>query len=1119
MEFLLFIFGVFTLSVAWRARSEARQAKKLAADLQRQLAELRETVVAAVMRPQTARADASAPVAPAAAPAASYAQSWAAKSPPATEPVAPPRAAPPPTAADIAAFDPTRPLRAAQPAVTAAPADVADSATFEAAAPSPSPSTLPAAQADADTVASAAGSGSRSDASAPAPSRPALPPSQPPKWLLAAKAWLFGGNLVAKLGLLILFIGVSFLLKYTAARVSVPIELRLAGIVLADIALLAWGWRIRLSRPAISLPVQGAALGVLMLVTFGAFRLYHLIPGGMAFALLLVLTVFTCLLAVLQDAMWLAIFGIVGGFAAPIMASSGGGSHIGLFSYYALLNAGVLYLALYRSWRPLNLLGFFFTFAIATAWGVLRYTPENYLSVQLFLLLFFAFYVSIPLAYARQQAVKLKSYVDGTLVFGTPMLGFGLQFSLVKDMPFGVAFSALALGLFYIGLTTVLRRRPTLALLSDAFLALGVVFGTLAIPFALDGRWTSAAWALEGAGIVWIGLRQKQKLAWMFGLLVQAGAWLSFFGTVTGLSATKALESNLWLGFILLSITAFLMAMRFRAQDESSNKLFTLLASAFLAFASVWLIAGAWTEIFLRTDGVAQANLLVISALLAAMMLYFIARKMQWRLASALALAAQGVAGVMLAALTVLQWNWGAASPNLFDKPVLGALLIAAGALFSSWSLMRNDGAKPGTVNFALSRITMLWGGLWWYIMTAPNLAGWLAASYAPIEDAGWYRPDVMAMAVYGMLVAASAIPVTLLARRLQWQSLRVLATPTWIGLAIATAGMLAQLYLDTRLPRASLWLAYAALWLASEWMLRAWPRNGWPLGAAPLRLLHVLRTGGLWLMIWPVAAIWITRWLHGADSAEAQLLAEAGWETSASWARFIPAWLMMAAIGWLMQRSRRDVWPTAPVSAWYQRWLIPLACGWALLLVAVWNLSQNGAMAPLPYIPLVNPLDLTTCFALLLAWSCYRLLQQAPAADTPRKPLLEKWQLALAGALVAYGWFNLALLRTVSNYMDIPYDFNAMFASQFVQAMLSLVWSITALLLMHFAARRSLRGVWIVGAVLLALVVAKLFLVDLSNVGGVERIVSFLGVGALMVGIGYLAPYPTQTETKAETA
>ncbi|MRX08068.1 DUF2339 domain-containing protein [Pseudoduganella sp. FT25W] len=1089
MEFLLFVFGVFTLGVAWRARNEAREARRIANKLQQELATLRDALPAASTKPM--------PTTPDAVVVARSAQAAAQPKPPTS--VAPAAAEPATPSESLATPEP---LAHVAPEESLAEAALAVGAAATASSV-PDAETLPADVPETPRL----------------PIRTPPPPSQPPKWLLAAKTWLFGGNLVAKLGLLILFIGVSFLLKYTAARVTLPIEFRLAGIVLADIAALAWAWRIRLRRPAISLPVQGAALAVLMLVTFGAFRLYHLIPGGMAFALLLVLTVFTCLLAVLQDAMWLAIFGIVGGFATPILASSGGGSHIGLFSYYALLNAGVLYLALYRSWRPLNLLGFAFTFAIGTTWGVLRYTPENYLSVQLFLLLFFAFYVSIPLAYARQQSVKLKNYVDGTLVFGTPMAGFGLQFSLVKDMQFGVAFSALTLGLFYIGLTTMLRRRPKLALLSDAFLALGVVFGTLAIPFALDGRWTSGAWALEGAGIVWIGLRQKQKMAWMFGLLVQAGAWISFFGTVTGLSPQLAIESNLWLGFILLSITAFLMATRFRAQDDSSTRLFAMLASVFLAFASVWLIAGAWTEIFLRTNGVAQANLLVISALLASLVLYFIARKMTWRLASTLALVAQAIVGVMLGVLVSLevlfsqQGDWLHVSPNLFDKPILGALLICAAGLFSSWALMRNNGAKPGTVNHALSRITMLWGGLWWYIMSAPDLAGWLAVRYELLSKDNWYGADVLAMAVYGMLVAASAIPATLLAKRLQWPSLRVLATPAWIGLAVATAGMLVQLYFDNHLPRASVWLAYAALWLAGEWMLRLWPANGWQLGAVPLRLVHSLRTGGLWLMIWPVAAIWITRWLHGGDSEEARMLAEAGWETSASWARFIPAWLMMGVIGWLMQRSRAGTWPVAPIAEWYQRRLTPLACTWALLLVAVWNLSQNGAMAPLPYLPLANPLDLTTCFALLLANSCYRLLHQTPAT------LLPAWVLPLAGALVAYGWFNLALLRTVSNYMNIPYEFDAMFGSQFVQAMLSLVWSVTALLLMRFAAKRSIRTVWIGGATLLALVVAKLFLVDLSNVGGVERIVSFVGVGALMVGIGYLAPYPTQTENTAETA
>jgi uncharacterized membrane protein len=169
--------------------------------------------------------------------------------------------------------------------------------------------------------------------------------------------------------------------------------------------------------------------------------------------------------------------------------------------------------------------------------------------------------------------------------------------------------------------------------------------------------------------------------------------------------------------------------------------------------------------------------------------------------------------------------------------------------------------------------------------------------------------------------------------------------------------------------------------------------------------------------------------------------------------------------------------------------------------------------MAPLPYIPLANPLDLTSIFALLLSVAGYRLLRERLQPYRAR--------LLTAAALAAYAWFNLALLRTVSHYVGVPYRFDPMFDSQFVQAMLSLVWSVTALLLMRYAAQKQERKLWIAGAVLLGVVVGKLFLVDLSNVGGVERIVSFLGVGALMVGIGYIAPYPSTRDggARAEVA
>jgi uncharacterized membrane protein len=200
--------------------------------------------------------------------------------------------------------------------------------------------------------------------------------SQPPRWLVAVKTWLMTGNLVAKLGLVILFIGIAFLLKYVAATITIPIELRLGAVVLVDLGLLGWGWRLRSKRREIGLPVQGTAIAILMLVIFSAFQRYALIPAEFAFALLVSLTVFTCLLAILQEAPWLAAFGITGGFSCPLLLSTGEGNYIALFSYYAMLNVGVFVLAFKRSWHQLNLLGFVFTFGLAGL-GVGCNTPRT----------------------------------------------------------------------------------------------------------------------------------------------------------------------------------------------------------------------------------------------------------------------------------------------------------------------------------------------------------------------------------------------------------------------------------------------------------------------------------------------------------------------------------------------------------------------------------------------------------------------------------------------------------------------------------------------------------------------------------------------------------------------
>jgi len=68
----------------------------------------------------------------------------------------------------------------------------------------------------------------------------------------------------------------------------------------------------------------------------------------------------------------------------------------------------------------------------------------------------------------------------------------------------------------------------------------------------------------------------------------------------------------------------------------------------------------------------------------------------------------------------------------------------------------------------------------------------------------------------------------------------------------------------------------------------------------------------------------------------------------------------------------------------------------------------------------------------------------------------------------------------------------------------------------MILGARTRRRPLWLIGAGFMALVVIKLFLVDLGNTGTLERIISFIGIGALLLLVGYLAPVPPKGATNA---
>jgi uncharacterized membrane protein len=112
-----------------------------------------------------------------------------------------------------------------------------------------------------------------------------------------------------------------------------------------------------------------------------------------------------------------------------------------------------------------------------------------------------------------------------------------------------------------------------------------------------------------------------------------------------------------------------------------------------------------------------------------------------------------------------------------------------------------------------------------------------------------------------------------------------------------------------------------------------------------------------------------------------------------------------------------------------------------------------------------------------------------------------------------------MAWLRFAHHYLGVAWYPEALLGSGVVQAGLTILWTVLALGLMLFAHRREQRGAWLAGAGLLVLVVAKLFLVDLSNASSGARIVTFLVVGGLMLVVGYFAPLPPRRDDQPKEA
>ncbi|MTH46237.1 DUF2339 domain-containing protein [Intestinirhabdus alba] len=788
--------------------------------------------------------------------------------------------------------------------------------------------------------------GQKHDA-APAASRPreikpaaAAQPSAFDGAIASLLRWCMQGNPLAKLGILLLFLGLSFLLRYTVEYSLFPLELRLVAAALFAIALLAVGWRLRRRQPVYALILQGGASGVLYLTVFGAFRLWQMLPVTLAFALLALICAASVGLAILQRSLSLAMLASLGGYLAPLLLSTGGGSHVGLFSFYLLLSAGILAISARQHWRELNLLGLFFTFGVGSLWGLNGYRPEFYLSCQLFIVANILLFGVLSVALSLRAQERGKHIIDGVLLFAPPLIGFGMQYGITRHMAYGPALSALGYGGVYLALAwLLLRRRLTLSRpLTLAALAPGGAFATLAIPLALSARWTAMAWALEGLGILWLGVRQRQR----------------------GMSSSGT-------GLLLLGFGS-----------------------------ALWSLA----------DGVTPLSLLVIFAVLS---LCWLAAAWLWR-----GLNLQGSRGLLAGG--ILFWL----------TALVGASQLAL---------------TPDRVSFGV--LALLSASVWGWRFAGQRL-GW-----RELEACRWLLWPGMLL----MLLVQLAQQQSLLA---DWPNLAwCLALPTAVALLYRDAE--AQPPRISRLLHLSLfWMVQLALMVELYWFIRDLP--------------------------WGMAA-----WGYGLAMAAGGL-----------------------SISLVALAVRRRCWPFRVWPALYAcQAMLPLAAVLVCLL-ALANL-QDGVVFGQRYLPLINPLEEGAAFALLGLTIIYRLSRRYfPVPLSTVRP----WPLVALMAF-GYGWLNGMLLRALAWYGGIVWSSQGLWHSRLVQTSFALFWTLSALVMMLFATRRGSRRIWLYGAALLGVVVAKLMLVDIAGGGGLARAVAFIGVAMLVLIVGYFSPLPPKEGDK----
>jgi uncharacterized membrane protein len=266
--------------------------------------------------------------------------------------------------------------------------------------------------------------------------------------------------------------------------------------------------------------LTGGGLTLIYLSAYASFGFYQLLDQTTAFAVLALIVVQGHLLALAYNSSAIAIVSQVGGFLVPILLSTGQDRYGILFSYVALLNAGVVLLSFARRWHWVGSLSFIFTHLIFWGWHASHYHPEKLAPALTFQIVVFALFLLGDVApQLRGRAPTLEQW--GRL-FVNPFVFFATAYALLNsDYSDWMGAFALIMAVLYAvlaraGMSAEGWDRRTLLI----SITVALTFVTLSIPIQLESNWITLGWGVQGAVLTWLSLRMRNSNLRLFAGIV-----------------------------------------------------------------------------------------------------------------------------------------------------------------------------------------------------------------------------------------------------------------------------------------------------------------------------------------------------------------------------------------------------------------------------------------------------------------------------------------------------------------------------------------------------------------------------------------------------------------------